>query len=83
LVENGGRAIRLIAASTLLLLVAGTLEGFVSPIPWWPIEGKLALSGVTAVLLVVYLRAGRTRAVTVQPAAEQDKADEELLALGH
>jgi uncharacterized membrane protein SpoIIM required for sporulation/uncharacterized RDD family membrane protein YckC len=63
LVENGRRAIRLIAAATLLLLFAGTLEGFVSPIEWWPLEGKLAVSGVTAVLLVVYLRSGRVRAL--------------------
>jgi uncharacterized membrane protein SpoIIM required for sporulation len=60
LIENGRRAIRLIAVSTLLLLVAGTLEGFVSPIEWWPLEGKLAVSGTTLVLLVVYLRGGRT-----------------------
>lgn len=59
LVENGRRAVRLLAASTLLLVVAGTLEGFVSPIEWWPLEGKLAVSGITAVLLVVYLRGGR------------------------
>ena len=61
LIENGQRAIRLIAVSTLLLLVAGTLEGFVSPIEWWPLEGKLAVSGTTLVLLVVYLRGGRER----------------------
>jgi uncharacterized membrane protein SpoIIM required for sporulation/uncharacterized RDD family membrane protein YckC len=60
LVENGRRAIRLIGVSTLLLLVAGTLEGFVSPIAWWPIEGKLAVSGTTLVLLVTYLRGGRS-----------------------
>jgi uncharacterized membrane protein SpoIIM required for sporulation/uncharacterized RDD family membrane protein YckC len=59
LVENGRRAARLLAGSTLMLLVAGSLEGFVSPIPWWPIEGKLAVSGVTVVLLVVYLLEGR------------------------
>ena len=59
LVENGQRAIRLIAASTFLLVIAGTLEGFVSPIEWWPLEGKLAVSGVTLVFLVAYLRAGR------------------------
>src|SRR5947208_527965 len=61
LVENGRRAIRLIGVSTLLLLVAGTLEGFISPIEWWPIEGKLAVSGTTLVLLVAYLRGGRTQ----------------------
>ena len=59
LVENGRRAIRLIGVSTLLLVVAGTLEGLVSPIEWWPIEGKLAVSGTTLVLLVTYLRGGR------------------------
>ena len=63
LVENARRAIRLIAASTFLLVVAGTLEGFVSPIEWWPIEGKLAVSGVTLVFLVAYLRAGRNPTV--------------------
>ena len=60
LVENSRRAVRLIAASTFLLLIAGTLEGFVSPIPWWPIEGKLAVSGLTAVFLFLYLGGGRT-----------------------
>jgi uncharacterized membrane protein SpoIIM required for sporulation/uncharacterized RDD family membrane protein YckC len=56
MVENGKRAIRLFSGATFLLLVAGTLEGLVSPIEWWPIEGKLAVSGVTAVLLYAYLR---------------------------
>jgi uncharacterized membrane protein SpoIIM required for sporulation/uncharacterized RDD family membrane protein YckC len=62
LVENGRRAIRLVAASTTLLLVAGTIEGFVSPIEWWPLDLKLIVSAATAVLLVVYLRGGRTTA---------------------
>ena len=74
IVENGQRAIRLIGVSTLLLIVAGTLEGFVSPIAWWPIEGKLAVSGTTLVLLVTYLRGGRT--VRAEPAAESvDEAE--------
>ena len=63
LVENSRRAVRLVAASTLLLLVAGAIEGLVSPIEWWPLEGKLAVSGTTLVLLVVYLRGGRRRVV--------------------
>jgi uncharacterized membrane protein SpoIIM required for sporulation/uncharacterized RDD family membrane protein YckC len=63
LVENSRRAVRLVAASTLLLLCAGALEGLVSPIEWWPIEGKLAVSGATLVFLVVYLRGGRSRPV--------------------
>jgi uncharacterized membrane protein SpoIIM required for sporulation/uncharacterized RDD family membrane protein YckC len=60
LVENARRAVRLIAASTFLLVIAGTLEGFLSPIEWWPLEGKLAVSGATLVFLVVYLRGGRS-----------------------
>jgi uncharacterized membrane protein SpoIIM required for sporulation len=61
IVQNARRSVRLLAASTFLLLVAGSLEGFVSPIEWWPLEGKLAVSGVTLVFLVMYLRGGRTR----------------------
>lgn len=61
LVENGHRAARLLAGSTLMLLAAGSLEGLVSPIEWWPLEGKLAVSATTLVLLVVYLLEGRER----------------------
>ena len=61
LVENSRRAIRLIAASTLLLVVAGSLEGMVSPIPNWPLWAKLLVSVATLVLLVAYLRGGVAR----------------------
>ncbi|HEX6052684.1 MAG TPA: stage II sporulation protein M [Gemmatimonadaceae bacterium] len=74
--ENGRRAIRLIAAATLLLLVAGALEGFVSPIPWWPLEGKLAVSGLTAVFLYIYLRsASGRREPPAEPAAALDETE--------
>ena len=77
--ENGRRAIRLIAAATFLLLIAGALEGFVSPIEWWPLEGKLAVSGMTAVFLYVYLRAG----VGTKPVHEPDTpVGGEVLGLG-
>ena len=56
LVESGHRAIRLVAGAALMLVVAGTLEGFVSPIEWWPLEVKLAVSGATMVALYLYLR---------------------------
>jgi uncharacterized membrane protein SpoIIM required for sporulation/uncharacterized RDD family membrane protein YckC len=56
LADNARRAIKLVAGSAMLLVVAGLLEGLVSPIPWWPLAGKLAVSGTTAVLLYVYLR---------------------------
>lgn len=62
LVANGKRAIDLIAASTLLLLVAGTLEGLVSP-RVWPLEWKLAISSVTAVIMLGYLSLGRIHSI--------------------
>lgn len=80
LVENGRRAIRLIAASTVLLLLAGALEGLISPIEWWPLEGKLAVSGTTLVLLIAYLRGGRERRAP-EPAAAIDETPR-ALALG-
>ena len=77
LIENGRRAIRLVAAATVLLLVAGTLEGFVSPIPWWPLVAKFAVSGATLVALVLYLSAGRSRRRVVT----EGEQSQELLAL--
>ncbi|MGI8766943.1 MAG: stage II sporulation protein M [Gemmatimonadaceae bacterium] len=58
LIANGRRAINLIAASTLLLLVAGSIEGLVSP-RVWPIAWKTAVSGATALALIGYLSLGR------------------------
>jgi uncharacterized membrane protein SpoIIM required for sporulation len=78
LAENGRRAARLLAGSTLLLLAAGSLEGLVSPIEWWPLEGKLAVSATTLVLLIVYLLEGREPA---RPAARHEAA-RGALALG-
>ncbi|MEP6733409.1 MAG: stage II sporulation protein M, partial [bacterium] len=78
LVENARRAIRLIAASTFLLVIAGTLEGFVSPIEWWPLEGKLAVSGLTLVFLVMYLRGGSG---APSPTPSLHEAEPEALAL--
>ena len=77
LVDNARRAIRLMAASTFLLVIAGTLEGFVSPIEWWPLEGKLAVSGVTLVFLVAYLSGGRRR----RSGSSAPSADRQALAL--
>jgi uncharacterized membrane protein SpoIIM required for sporulation/uncharacterized RDD family membrane protein YckC len=66
LVENSRRAIRLIAASTLLLIVAGSLEGMVSPIPNWPLWAKLAVSATTLVLLAAYLRGGAPQTTSLR-----------------
>ena len=78
--ENGRRAIRLVAASTVLLLIAGTLEGFVSPIETWPLSWKLAVSAATAVFLGVYLSGGWTRVRDPQPSESSEPSD--LLGLG-
>jgi len=59
LIANGERAIRLVAGATLLLLCAGTLEGLISPIPWWTLAQKLTISGLTAVILALYISLGR------------------------
>jgi uncharacterized membrane protein SpoIIM required for sporulation/uncharacterized RDD family membrane protein YckC len=48
LADNSRRAMHLIAASTLFLVVAGSLEGLVSPIPYWPLELKLIVSAIHA-----------------------------------
>jgi uncharacterized membrane protein SpoIIM required for sporulation/uncharacterized RDD family membrane protein YckC len=79
--ENGRRAIRLIAASTTLLLIAGTLEGFVSPIETWPLSWKLAVSAATAVFLVIYLLGGRPTG-TVAPVVPDVTPSSGLLGLG-
>ncbi|MBV9879567.1 MAG: stage II sporulation protein M, partial [Gemmatirosa sp.] len=54
LVDEGMRALRLITASTLMLVVAGLLEGNVSP-RVWPLGAKAAVSLATVALLVAYL----------------------------
>lgn len=61
LAENGREAVSLIAGTTMLLVIAGVIEGFISPSDL-PRAGKFAFAAVIAVLLVVYLlRAGRGR----------------------
>ena len=51
--------VHLVVFATLELLVAGTLEGLVSPIPTWPLGAKVAVMGATAVFLVGWLSLGR------------------------
>ena len=73
--ENARRAIRLIAASTVLLLVAGTLEGFVSPIETWPLSWKLAVSGATVVFMVAYLLGGMGKRMLVTQSEPSESTD--------
>ena len=61
LVDEGRRAITLIACSTLFLIVAGVIEGLVSPRPDWPLGWKLGVAGATGVVMLGYLVQGRVR----------------------
>ncbi|MGH7635117.1 MAG: stage II sporulation protein M, partial [Gemmatimonadaceae bacterium] len=58
LVVYGRRAIRLITACTLLLIVAGTIEGLVSPRTDIPIGVKIAIAVTCAVVLLAYVLLG-------------------------
>jgi uncharacterized membrane protein SpoIIM required for sporulation/uncharacterized RDD family membrane protein YckC len=58
-VINGRRAIRLISASTIMLLAAGTIEGLISPRTDIPFVAKAAVAAATAVLLAFWFSRGR------------------------
>ena len=70
----------LIAASTVMLLVAGTIEGFISPIETWALRWKLAVSGGTAVAMLWYLAGGRSRRRA--PERRDEGGEEERVELG-
>ncbi|MEP6692543.1 MAG: stage II sporulation protein M [Gemmatimonadaceae bacterium] len=70
LVVNGRRAIRLIAGSTFFLLIAGAIEGLISPKRDWPFEWKIAVSVVTALFIALYVTRGRG----LTPDAEEENA---------
>jgi uncharacterized membrane protein SpoIIM required for sporulation/uncharacterized RDD family membrane protein YckC len=55
LVRNGRRAVTMMAAVIVLLVVAGLIEGLVSPRTDRPLSWKLAISGATAIALLAYL----------------------------
>ncbi len=82
LADNSRRAMRLIAASTLFLIVAGSLEGLVSPIPYWPLSLKLVVSALTAIAMYVYLRGGAGPSPAAAPRPAQD-VDVLSLDAGH
>ncbi|MFN2400209.1 MAG: stage II sporulation protein M [Gemmatimonadaceae bacterium] len=59
LVVRGRRAIRLIAAATIFLLVAGAIEGLISPRDDLSASWKYGVSLFTAVLVLLYITLGR------------------------
>ena len=58
-VINGRRAIRLISASTIMLLAAGTIEGLISPRTDIPFAAKASVAAATAILLAFWFSRGR------------------------
>lgn len=52
----GTEAARLIVGVTLMLVVAGLIEGFITPLPLPP-QAKLAFAAATGVLMLLYLAA--------------------------
>lgn len=70
LVARGREAISLIAGTAMLLVMAGLIEGFISPARI-PRTAKLGIAAVFAMLLVLYLlRAGRGSETAVDHEAE-------------
>ena len=55
LVKSGGEAVRLVLGTIPILIVAGSIEGFISPSPNIPWRLKFALAGVIAVFFFAYL----------------------------
>lgn len=56
--EAGRRAAPLVMGVVVMLLVAGLIEGFVSPVPELPPSTKLLFSGLTAVVLTAWFSLG-------------------------
>ena len=68
LVVAGRRAVRMIGAAVVCLLVAGLVEGFVSTsgLGW---SGRFAASGITLLFLALYLASGIAWLATASPRA--------------
>ncbi len=60
LVLAGRQAMRLVGTAVVLLLVAGTIEGFISS-SGWTLAARLAVSGGSALFLAAYLMNGTQR----------------------
>lgn len=55
LAQAGGEAVRLLMGTVPVLIVAGCIEGFISPSPGIPWQWKFAMAGANAVIFFSYL----------------------------
>lgn len=78
LVVQGRRALRLVAAATLFLACAGSLEGLVSPDPMVPDDVKFLVAGLTGVAILCYASLGR---LTTETADAEENAYSDARAL--
>ena len=73
LVRRGRESVSLIGGTAVMLVVAGIIEGFVSP-SGLPASVKLAFAGLTAVGMVVYLAfAGRDESARLAAEAAAER----------
>lgn len=63
LILAGRRAMRLVGVAVVLLIVAGTIEGFISS-SGWSVPARLAVSSGSVAFLVIYLLNGRRSSVS-------------------
>lgn len=69
LVLEGGRAVKLVLGIIPMLVLAGTIEGFISPSDI-PVGTKFALAGGLAVVLALYLKRKGLRVAGPDPAQQ-------------
>jgi len=79
LVVKGRRAVRLLAASVIMLIFAGTIEGLISPRTDIPLGIKFGIAGLSAVALLSYASLGGRGTTDDHVAEEFGYSDERAL----
>ena len=79
LVVKGRRAVRLLAASVIMLIFAGTIEGLISPRSDIPLGIKFGIAGLSALALLSYASLGGRGTTADQVAEEFGYSDERAL----
>jgi uncharacterized membrane protein SpoIIM required for sporulation len=80
IVQGGREAVRLVAVTVPLLIVAGTLEGFLSP-SHAPVALKFSVSAILFTALTLWLSEGWRRPIATQTAITPDKPQSKPFAL--